>query len=425
MHYSYLIDYLKDHTTGPYRDLLDALKYELDQNIYYYGDQFKYPKERYSAKSMQGLKRVAKRWFVSYKIIRNQHRTGDKKNILSNAYFTVNEELKKLDYRVFCPSWNMAADKNVLTDMDLFVSSERIKVQIQNSNFNRLVSHDFLSEVQQYKEQLRDFYKRTLNALVVPNDMSFFENLSIRVCRELQIPSFVFLHGLPGRYNGIDDNRSDYLLVWGDKIKENYIRAGMDADKIMVSGHPYYKEFSERELKFSLENILIITKAMSGSQHSDKIRLGDRGNLVLYLCAIENTLKRLGVKSVRFRPHPSENADWYLKFINTDFFHVDRLQLNDSISSASLIIGPASTVFLESIYRGVNYTVFEPLHEGMDLFQFNLVPPFDGSDTRIPVAKNEEELYYLLKSQEKVKPSFFREYIKTPFSLDFIQNLIK
>ena len=53
-----------------------------------------------------------------------------------------------------------------------------------------------------------------------------------------------------------------------------------------------------------------------------------------------------------------------------------------------------------------------------------LVPPFDGTEPRVPVAKNEEELSYLLKNKEKVNTSFISEYIKTPFDISFIKNLV-
>ena len=50
--------------------------------------------------------------------------------------------------------------------------------------------------------------------------------------------------------------------------------------------------------------------------------------------------------------------------------------------------------------------------------------PFDGSDSRIPVAKKEDELEHLLMHKIKVNPSFFSDYIKTPFDLSCIQNII-
>ena len=186
----------------------------------------------------------------------------------------------------------------------------------------------------------------------------------------------------------------------------------------------FYLRF-DRNLKFSLEDILVITKTVSGAPPcSNEIRLSDRGNLLLFLYSIENVLKMLGVKAVRFRPHPSENPEWYLEFINSDFYRLDTSSLQESIQRSSLIIGSNSTVFLESIYYGVNYLIYEPSIDNVDLVNDLLVPPFDGSDSRIPVAKSEEELKYLLINEYRIDPAFFHEYIKTPFDISFVRQLI-
>lgn len=421
----YLIDFFKKNKIiAP--ELLESLKYELDQNIYYYGDQFKYPRESNSKEYFKkNTRKLLMRMFAIFKIIQNRKIRTEKKVILSTAYFGVNQELKKHNFQVYCPSWRISRGNNVLSDFKLFISSERIKSKIENNNFNELISSEFLVEVKRFEEELKLFFQqKKLKALIVPNSVGFFENLCLHICKEINIPSFVFSHGLPAGYNSVNENRSDYLIVWGEKIKEHYISAGMNPDKIFVSGHPYYKEFKEIDLGFSLEKILVITKAMSGSQGTENVRLSDRGNSILYLYFIEKVLKGLGVKSVRFRPHPSESDEWYLKFINNDFYKPDKDALVDSIKRSSLVIGPTSTVFLESLYYGVNYVVYEPSINNMDFLNSELAPPFDGSEPGIHVAKNEKELEYILKNKKKINTSFFGKYIKSPFDLSFINDLI-
>jgi len=320
----------------------------------------------------------------------------------------------------------MEKDRKVLNNLDIFLRTEKIKNKLRNSNFNELLQKDFLVEIDQFEEKLSLlFQKRKIKSLFVPNDVSFFENISIHLCKQIGIPSFIFLHGLPGRYNNIDENRSDYLIVWGKRIKENYIKAGLSPDKIFISGHPYYKQIHLDPLKFSFENILVLTKSLNGAQHSDGVILGDRSNLLLYLFSIERILKRFGVNSVRFRPHPSENENWYLKFINKDFYVFDKGNLQQSILNSTLIIGPTSTVFLESLYCGVNYVVYEPALNNIDLINCPLVPPFDGNDSKVPVSKDEAEFEYILKSKSGVNPSCISDYITTPFDLSFVKDLIK
>jgi len=368
---------------------------------------------------------IIRRLYIVFKIIQNANVVKDKKRILSSSYFSVNSEIEKLQYQVFCPSWSMSGNRNVLSTISFFLYTELLSHHLNKYNFGQIISSEFANEIVLFKNKLKIFLiEKQIDAIIVPNDQTFFANVLIEVCKQVKIPSFIFLHGLPCRYNDIDENRADYLIVWGNKIKENYIKAGINSNKILVSGHPYYTFNAPENLKFSFENILIISKSIFWAQYSDKIRLSDRGNLILYLFSIEKILKEFGVRSVRFRPHPSENFEWYLKFINRDFFKLDYGPIKESILKSSLIIGPTSTVFLESIYYGINYLIYEPSVKNIDIMNYELISPFDGKDQRVPVAKNEIQLAKLLKDKQKVDSSFFSDYIQTPFNLDFLNALV-
>ena len=251
------------------------------------------------------------------------------------------------------------------------------------------------------------------------------EKIAITVFNKIKKPSFLFLHGLPERYNNLDDNRTNYLIVWGEKIKENYVHHGVSPEKIFISGHPYYSSFKKGDLRFSFDNILVITYALSGGQpRSNSYQLKDRGRAILYLYSIQSVLQKIGIKSVRFRPHPSESGLWYQRYIDTKFYFLDNESLCDSLKKTSLVIGSASTVILEAIYYGVNYILYEPVINNISLEGERLVPPFDGSDKRLPVANDEDSLLYILKNRIKIDTSIWDAYIKTPFDISFIKTLI-
>lgn len=420
----YLLDFLKNNSHLS-RSRYDNLRYELDKHLHYYGDHFKFPHEIHGNENRNLFRTYAKYLYSLYKIVQNRKLKSQENIILSNSYFSVNKELKNIGYQVFCPSWQMSPDRNILSSLDLFFRSEKIKSKFRNSNFTDLLKDDFSNEIDQFEEILtRFFISRKIKSLFVPNDSSFFENMSIRICKQIGIPSFIFLHGLPGNYNNIDGNLTDYSIVWGRKIKENFINVGVDSSKIFISGHPYYKQKKLTHLKFSFDNILVLTKTIVGAQHRNGVLLGDRGNLILYLYSVEKILKRLGVKSVRLKPHPSENENWYLKFINNDFYKFEGDNLQQSIQKSTLIIGPTSTVFIESLYYGVNYVVYEPSLSNIDLVNRPLAQPFDGTDSKIPVSKDEAELEYILKNKIMVDPTCFNDYITTPFDISFVKKLI-
>lgn len=420
----YLLEYIKNNSSiDPI--ILDLLKFDLDTRLYFYGKQFRNPHEDKTRTLLSFIYNFLISGASFLKIIQNLCLNRRKECIISSAYFSVNNELKKIGYEVFCPSWKLKSDMNIFPDLELYFASRKLKKILSKASFYDLLSDVFISQVKDFEEKLiRTFQKAKIKAVILSNDMTFFDKALINACKKAGVPSLIFLHGLPGRYNIIDDNRTDCLIVWGEKIKENYIKVGFSPNKIFVSGHPYYKDFNQKSLNFSLENILVLTKSMNGGQHSDKVRLADRGNLILYLLSVEKVLRKFGVENVRLRPHPSEEINWYHQFISKEFFRFDNSNLEKSIIESSLVVGPTSTVFLESIYHGINYLVYEPSVEGLDLFKFELIPPFDKSDNRVPVATNENEFEYLIKNQIMVDPSCFDDYITCKFDISFINNLI-
>jgi len=409
--------------------IFDSIRYELDNHIYSYGQQFISPRESgSSAKNIlkNKAKEIVKRIIILLGCFTLSKKATGRKVILSNAYFSINNELSKVGFDVYRPIWaNPSRDTKILIDLKTYNQCEYIKKALREELFINIIDSEFIEKIYSFKSCLNEYFEHyQISALFVPNDVSFFENLSIRIFKEIVKPSFIFLHGLPGRYNSIDENRSDYLIVWGEKIKEHYIQAGISEKKIFVSGHPYYKEMKKKELKFDLDAPLVLTKSMLGAHHSDGVYLSDRGNLIIYLYSIQSVLSKFGVKQVRFRTHPSENSRWYLKFIDNDFFKIDKDSLQDSLYKSTVVIGPASTVFLESLYYGVNYVCYEPSFDNIDLLNSKVAPPFDGSDSRLPVAKNENELGIIIKYREIVNVDIFNDYIKTPFDLNFIYTLI-
>jgi len=421
--YFYLLNYLKDNHEIA-KSKIDLLKLELDKRIYYYGEHFKYPREN-SSKHLMFFKDFLKEIYIKYLFLAKNLKSNNKKKIISDAYFSINDELKNINIDVLRPIHSISKNELSVGNLKVLKHFQKVKKFINYCDFYQLLGDEFNFELDKFQEILMQWYKNlNISALIVPNDIAFFEYLNIQIFKQLMRPSFIFLHGLPCRYNIYDENQTDYLIVWGERIKEHYIQLGFNPKKLIVSGHPYYKSKRYVKLRNNLDQVLVLTKSLEGAQHRDKVRLTDRGNLILYLYSIKNALKKRGVRFVRFRPHPSENPNWYFKFIDPDFFKLDTMNLSDSLKHSSLVIGPTSTVFLESIYHGVNYLVYEPTIHDIDLVGYNPVPPFDGFNKKVPVANSEKELNHLLNDKSMVDPSIFDDYISTPFDISFINKLI-
>lgn len=412
----YLTRYLQNIVD---KEKLDHLKFDIDRNIYSYGEHFQTSSEKKQFSDFQNIKLLL--WSIN-KLFNNKKINGYN-NVISNSYFKLENELKLMNYDVYTPPWYF---KNLLIKYKERILIHKMLQNLNTNNFLDLISQENFNLIDKIQDLLYNFYTSyNIKAVFLPNDKFFFESLSIKIMKNLNKKSFIFLHGLPGIYNSIDNLKSDYLFVWGEKIKENYVKVGVKSEKIFVVGHPNYKKLENKIQRNSLENILILGKSCFAGQHGDyETILSDRGNSILYLYSIQNVLKKLGIQKVRFRPHPSENLNWYYKFIDKSFFIPDTGNFIECLNRSTLIIGPTSTVFIEALYHGINYIVYELSNENQDVLNCNLVPPFDGSDPRLKVAKNEEELYELVKKKQLVDIDILQDYIKTPFDISIVKELI-
>jgi|694.fasta_scaffold99976_2 hypothetical protein len=410
-------------------DYFDSIRIILDEKLHYFGEHFKNPSEfRLPLNKLKDFiyDLIFRVYFILdhiFLIIKINKKK--RPNLLSSSYFNLDDNLSDYGFNVYRPPWSIKKGQNIGCDWELFNSTLEIKRLLKNSDFQYFLSDDFLTKYTNFQFNLTIWLKKSqIKGVIVPNDVSFFENVLIKTSKKLGIPTYVFLHGFPGRYNNIDDNRADFLVVWGEKLKKNFVDAGFKKDKILVAGHPDYNRINlNQNLKFDFSNILVLTKSLNGANHSDKEVLSDRGNAILYLKIIETVLKKNGVKKVRLRLHPSENSNWYHKYLNNEFYIIDLEPLHTSISSSSLVIGPTSTVFLESICHGVNYLVFEPVFNSLDILNNPIVPPFDGSDMNIPIANSEEKLNFFLRNKIYVNPNCIFDYLNKSLDLSFLDNL--
>jgi len=423
---SSLLEYIKEGFELD-SDFYDAIRFNIGKVLYQNGEYYRGNKEKVKLSFRQKIRNFEIKIINNLKIIiTNNKKIRNKPKILSSAYFYTNAELMKLGYNVYRPVWSTTIKKIFIGNRSLYKESERIRNVLNKGTFRKILSKEFQGRVESYRKNLKEYYsKQNIKALIVPFDISFFPNIAIKIFQELEIPTFVFLHGIPARYDKYDNNRADYLIVWGGFLKEMCVKTGAIKEKVFVSGHPNYKNNPPTKLRFDFSDILIITKGVSGSASTTTAHnMSDRGNIILYLFKIQKVLIELGVKSVRYRPHPLEKISWYEKFLDPNFFILDQETLIPSLKKSSLVIGPGSTVFIEALYHGVNYILYEPSINGVDIINHPIVPPFDGSISEILVAKNEGQLKDILENKKVVDLSIFNQIIKMPFDLSFIKKLI-
>jgi len=401
---------------------LDLLKYELDKKVYLYGNHFRKSYENFS--KLKFIFNLFIKIILSIKYSKKKRITN---GVLFNAPFYLSSQFEENGYNLITPEFYFGRKLKFLGTIKTLIKLELIKYHFINGDMYYLLSNSFEDKILSLKKDLKRYINNNeIKALFLSNDMAFLEKLFISIFKELNLPTFVFLHGIPTTYNNIDNNRADYLVVWSDKIKNIYINIGVDKEKIIVSGNPIYSPKKINNLSFSLNNLLIISHSITQSpENSDKFIMQERGALLSYLYSIQKVLSKFGVKSVRFRPHPSENSNWYLKNLDKKFYILDTQPINNSINASSMVIGPISTVFFDAIANNKNYIVYEPLVNNKSVKNFDLVTPFDGSDNRIPIANSENQLISIIKNKQLINKNVLKDYSGDNFIFNEIRKIIK
>ena len=418
---------------------INQLHYELDRRIYSYGNQQRLSFEKKIWKIYAYYAFLLNLFIYIYINLTKRNNIISKSdlNIMSTAYHGFDNIFKKYNFKNISTPWVPSYKKRKLSFKNFLILS-KFNIRLLTVNFNVLISDSFSKEIEIVKLILSNYLiENNINAVFLPQDVGFFEKIIIEEAKSHFIPTFIVPHGTALRYgNAINDNRTDYICVFGQKFKDCLIGSGFDNKKIIITGHPKYS-FTKipNNLNFGLKNILVLTKPMPGQpletqdilkgRSRDTNRLKDRGNLILYLLDIQSVLIKYGIRKVKLRVHPSESSEWYLKYIDTIFFEIDTELLYDSLNKSSLVLGPTSSMFFDAIYSGVNYLIYEPLYDdGLDILNDPIGSPFDGSDEGIPVAKDINDLCNLLSVKKSVNLSSIPKFIEPDFNLQEIVNIV-
>lgn len=400
------------------QELYDIFLYESNGILYNYGDHQKgNVHSRFNL-----LKSLATRWILRIKsVVSGILVTKPVNLIISNAYVAV-----PLGAKIVAPPWR-ASFRNNVYPRNIYKTINAINKVLSGRSLRAIYSKEFHNLIIDYKRNIKGFVQKyKLKAAFFPNDLSFYENLTIHTLNEIGIPTFVYLHGLPARYNSIDDNRAKYLVVWGEGIKKNYIDAGVDPAKILTLKHPVYHNFQFTSLRSSLDNILVLTKAINGTpSSSDFLNLPNRSVSLTYLERVKMLLRKIGVKKANLRLHPSESAEFYKKNLVDDFYTISEESKDSSLRNASLVVGPTSTMLLDAILANVNYILFDPVENDLTLDGLKLVSPFDGRSFIKLTATEADFVVNFNHPLDNINKDLLNDYFETTSEDQALINLIQ
>lgn len=453
----YILKYLYDSTTDSWRKrYYDYMKMRLDSTLWAYGahrgvgnlertiehqENYVIPR-KHSLKAISGiLQRAIHRKFFTQR--QHNHQVAIQQQLIDSKQIKYNNKV----LCAFHLPWllpdeavrninNIGVKVDFITDSDQSWSNtiQRMLQWYKRTElipFNELIKDRYVSELKDiYNQLLADFSQTDYDAVLVCSTELFESKILIDVFKELRKISMELLHGIPAIDAKKEIARVDYYLVYGEKLRQNYIDLGCDAKRIAVVGNSkYVSPFNiPKEVRCSLDDVLVLTSSTSSAYQFewkyDDFSLNDRSILIAYLYNIESVLKQNGVTHARLRPHPHIKKEWLCKYIDTDFYKIDNLELTDSFNKATCCIGQNSTTVIEALLHGVSYIVYEPGDGKYSMTNAKLFPPYDGSDEGLRIANNEEELDEMIKSQYRPSPEFGLLYIE-PFKPEVIRDLLE
>lgn len=425
----YLIGYLKDISNDELtKKYIDFFKFELDWFIYNYGEHVS---KTHIRKPILPIRRkIIFEIQKTISLLSNLKISKNTINILSGVNFAKDVSFDGYNFNFYSSIFQPIGKSQIIGNKEsLLIIKDIQKALDYDGQFTDIYNRKLFERMEDnQKIIIEQFKKLNLQALFLAHDQYYSSKYLIDIFKKIDKPSFVFSHGLPAIYSPEVDNKTDYLMVWGEKIRKNYIKAGFDESKIKVVGNTKYNNISiSNNLRNSFDDILIMpTSSIVSHQYDwdETPTLIDRSMIILYLYQIKSVLEKFGVKKVRVRPHPSIKKEWVYGFLNKDFFEMDTIPFNESLRKSSLVIGATSTSFLEALASGVNYIIYEPLDEDKKGINRTLiVPPFDGSEPNLEIAKTADELEYLLKNKYISNEWDFNGYIQ-PLNLSVLKELI-
>jgi len=396
---------------------IDLIQHDLDWHLYHFGNHLKNKSKRPILDFYDLIQYV--RGFISCLKGALKQENSKIEKVLSIVPFSMDDVISSMGFVPYSLPVRARKTSIVVKSWRLLYYNFRFDYIVKRHSFSQIIHKD-LKFIKRFYSFLKQYVlDNEFDYLYVRTDQPFLERALLSIFKEANKPSFIFSHGIPADYNHYEDVLSTYVIVWGEKVKENYIANGISPQKVHVVGNVKYKEpLHLSKIKWDDSSILVAPESsIQGHHHSDPPELIDRNRVLVYLYEVEYILKEKGYKHAIYRPHPSFNRKWIQDYVDPNFYTIDTAPLSESAKKYSLVIGATSSVMLEYCLMGVNCFVYERKRD-------RLFPPFDGSDKRIPFASSPYELKMLFEKHATVSTDFINDYIQ-PFDVVSLKRLMK
>lgn len=421
-----LFEYFKKNaSTEDERLALDYVEYSIDLSIFNIGDNFKGTNKKSKLKFFISCIIYFGVFILSVFMPKHSGRGQSSVRGISQAVFNYDSLICNQEIDVNRIFWAPKKGSRSVLSVKTYFMYCLIKYRLSFRKGQYITCVENLKLISLFKQELERLVKKeNFSFLFVSEDMSFESRILIDVFKAIGKPSFLLSHGgIHSFYGKGMDCRTDFVGQWGKIQIDGFIRHGYKKSRFLNIGHPHYRTIPTK-LRFSLDNILVLTRSIQGTSLLGSPHMEDRGKAITYLLKIKDVLTSLGVQQVRLRPHPSENADWYMSFFSDKFFTIDSDTLDLSLAKSSLVVGPISTVIIDSICNGVNYTLFEPVESGKNILGCVTASPLDTLGDGFPWAKSTEDLSRLIQHRLAISTNVAQNICKVPFDSSELRSII-
>ena len=203
----------------------DLIQYELDQKMYYFGENFKNHYEvklKLSAKMKFYVKNLLIHILLYFKMFLLRRKNTNL--IWNSAYFNFDSKFNSLNFQCGSPPWNPRLKSNFFFDHKIYKLTNNINKKLRTYHANELIKDSFFLEIDTYRSIIKKYIiENRVVAVFLPHSIGFFEKIIISVFNELSRPTFTFNHGLPYYWKSCD-NLTDYFVVWGNAVKKKLYR---------------------------------------------------------------------------------------------------------------------------------------------------------------------------------------------------------
>lgn len=293
----------------------DLLYYHLDKCLWYHSDYWRNPLKIYKEgelnqnkefvilvfiRRLLGFIKCIITVFKNFLLNTENQKINDDEIIICQSYFNFIANFPFRSINIF--DFSFLNTDEYENDIKLIMEVDGI---LQNEGLDYLLSLEMNEKINKLKKSLLRIYAdKKIKAFFSYADCDFWSRIFILIFKQLNKPTFLYVHGMPGVYKSIY-NRSDFLLVWSEKMKNNFINAGVPKEKILLWQNKKYAGNITPLKKIELSSVVVLGHTMPGADPCcDKTRNFQRnfGLTLLYADLVKNTLLKMGVKKAVFDP---------------------------------------------------------------------------------------------------------------------------